>query len=111
MLSQEFPEIKGFEGMIRSYDFILDFLSMVAKETKNMLATHQLSLKKLLEASRISEKTIDNLLIKEKDSFTSMEFLIYLDSEIESQEENSPAQNLLVTIKLRVLDEIGKGYL
>ena len=40
---------------------------------------------------------------------TSPDFLIFLDSEIESSEENSIVQQLLVTIKLRILDEIGKS--
>jgi hypothetical protein len=33
---------------------------------------------------------------------------MYLDTEIESQEDNTPMQNLLVTVKLRLLDEKGK---
>jgi hypothetical protein len=38
------------------------------------------------------------------------EFLLYLDSEIEGQESNSATENMLVTVKLRLLDEIGRGY-
>ena len=109
MLVTEFPEVRSFEAMARANSFVLEFLELVAKETKQMMSTHQLSLKKLLEASRISENAINTLLSREREQFTSLEFLVFLDSEIESQEENSPAQNLLVTIKLRVLDEVGKG--
>lgn len=109
MLMKEFPEIREFEGVGRAYRFILDFLEVVAKETNTMMASHQLSIKKLLEASKISEKAIDKLLEKENSQFTSSDFLVFLDCEIESQEENSPMQNLLVTIKLRILDEIGRN--
>lgn len=38
----------------------------------------------------------------------SPDFTVYLDSEIEGAERNSPSENLLVTIKLRLLDEQGK---
>ena len=34
--------------------------------------------------------------------------MVYLDSEIENQESNTPMENLLVTLKLRVYDEIGR---
>ena len=47
---------------------------------------------------------IYKLLIKISDP----EFLVYLDSEIENQDTNSPMENFLVTMKLRILDEIGK---
>ena len=40
----------------------------------------------------------------------SADFMIYLDTEIENQETNSQWENLLVTIKLRLLDEQGKKY-
>ena len=34
--------------------------------------------------------------------------MIYLDTEIESQEVNTALQTILVTIKLRLLDELGR---
>ena len=34
---------------------------------------------------------------------------MYLDTEIEAQDVNSHMQSLLVTIKLRLLDELGRG--
>lgn len=33
---------------------------------------------------------------------------MYLDTEIEAQESNSPQENMLVTVKLRLLDELGR---
>jgi hypothetical protein len=36
------------------------------------------------------------------------DFKVYLESEIEAAESNSAAENLLVTIQLRLLDEEGK---
>ena len=38
----------------------------------------------------------------------STEFAVYLDSAIEAQESNSVSENLLVTVKLRLLDEQGE---
>lgn len=38
----------------------------------------------------------------------SPDFTVYLDSEIETAERDSPSESLLVTIKLRLLDEQGK---
>ena len=40
---------------------------------------------------------------------TKPEFLLYLDAEIDSQDYNSPLENMLITTKLRLLDEVGKG--
>ena len=34
---------------------------------------------------------------------------MYLDSEIENQDPNSATENFLVTIKLRILEEIGRS--
>jgi len=62
MLIEQFPEIREFEGMQRSYKFVLDFLEVVATKTNELSASHQLSIKKLLEASKISEKAVDKLL-------------------------------------------------
>lgn len=36
------------------------------------------------------------------------DFLVYLDAEIENQDPNTPMESLLVTIKLKLLDEQGK---
>ena len=36
--------------------------------------------------------------------------MIYLDTEIESQEVNTALQTILVTIKLRLLDELGRRF-
>lgn len=38
----------------------------------------------------------------------SPDFTVYLDSEIEAADRDSPSESLLVTIKLRLLDEQGK---
>ena len=40
---------------------------------------------------------------------TGADFRLYLDTEIEAQDTNSPQENMLVTVKLRLLDELGKS--
>ena len=90
------------------------------------------TLRKLLEAAKTNEIGLDKfmseniaevgfifsnkehlfcfkiLIYKSLIKISDPEFLVYLDSEIENQDTNSPMENFLVTMKLRILDEIGK---
>jgi hypothetical protein len=97
------PKIKG------AYDFILVFLEAMTKEMKTMISANQLLLRKILEAAKVSEQTLDELFEKETQKLLAPEFLVYLDSEIESREVNTPAHSLLVTVKLKILDAIGRS--
>jgi len=109
MLLQEYPSVRQDNGMMRAYLFLVDFLEAVGKETQVMLKKNQNTLRLLLEAAKVSEAEVDKVLREGSSSLQSSEFLLYLDSEIETQVSDSPMENLLVTIKLRVLDEIGKN--
>lgn len=80
----------------------------MAKEMNVMISSNQLLLRKILEAAKVSEQTLDTLFEREAQKILAPEFLVYLDSEIESHEMNSPSQRILVTIKLKILDAIGK---
>lgn len=93
----------------RAYFFALDFLEAIVKETSGLLSRHQGTLKKIMEASKLSEIAIDKVMAANYLEVSDPEFLVYLDSEIENQDINSPMENFLVTIKLRVLDEIGRS--
>lgn len=109
MLLQEFPGFRQDESMMRAYLFLLDFLEAVVKETNDLQETNQKALRILLEAAKTSEQQVDLVIMDSKEQLTKPEFMLYLDAEIESQDPNSPLENMLVTIKLRLLDEIGKG--
>jgi hypothetical protein len=109
MLLQEFPGFRKDEGMMRSYMFLMDFLEAVVNETVTMQKTNQKALRLLLEAAQTSEAQVDQAITNNKEQLLKQEFLLYLDAEIESQEGNSSMENMLVTVKLRLLDEIGKG--
>ena len=109
MLLQEFPAFRQDESMMRAYLFLLDFLEAVVKETNDLQETNQKALRILLEAAKVSEQQVDLVIMDSKEQLTKPEFMLYLDAEIESQDPNSPLENMLVTVKLRLLDEIGKG--
>jgi hypothetical protein len=111
MLLQEFPGFRKDEGMMRSYMFLMDFLEAVVNETVTMQKTNQKALRLLLEAAQTSEAQVDQAITNNKEQLLKQEFLLYLDAEIESQEGNSSMENMLVTVKLRLLDEIGEVYL
>jgi hypothetical protein len=88
---------------------VLDFLEAIVKETSSLLSRHQSTLKKVMEAAKLSEIAVDKLMESSFLEISDPEFLVYLDSEIENQDSNSAMENFLVTIKLRMLDEIGRS--
>lgn len=108
MMLSEYPTLRQDKGMMRGYLFLVDFLEAIGKQTSNLLKKNQNAMKLLLEAMKVSENAI-NEVIESTTDLKSPEFLVYLDTEIEAQEQNGPMENLLVTIKLRLLEEIGKG--
>jgi hypothetical protein len=109
MMLQEFPSVRKETGMMRAYIFLMDFLEAVVSETSALQQTNQKALRKLLEAAKVSEVAVDEAIAENKEQLLKPEFLLYIDSEIENQDIDSPLENLLVTIKLRLLDEIGRG--
>ena len=108
MLLQEFPVIRNDELMQRSYLFLIDFVEAIVNETTSMLTKHRSTLRKIMEAAKVNELSVDKVIKDNKKEMLSPEFLVYLDSEIENQDMNSPNENFLITIKLRLLDEIGR---
>ena len=111
LLLKEYPALRQDSGMMRGYMFLVDFLEAIGRETSNLLKKNQAAMKTLLEAMKVSEAAVDEV-IEHSAVLKSPEFLVYLDSEIQSQERNGRMENLLVTIKLRLLEELGKdlGY-
>ena len=109
MLLTEYPALRQDNGMMRAYLFLLDFLEAMAKETGNMIEINQKALRLLLEAAKGSENALDECIGANSELVTSQEFMVYLDTEIENQAENSQMENVLITLKLRILDEVGKG--
>ena len=109
MLLTEFPAFRQDDGMMRAYMFLLDFLEAVVVETAALQTKNQAVLRGLLEAAKVSEAQVDAAIASNTAQLMAPEFLLYLDAEIEGHAPNSPTENLLVTIKLRLLDEVGKG--
>ena len=112
MLLQEYPALRQDTGMMRGYMFALDFLEAVGSETSKLLKKNQRGLKLLFDAMKISEAEVNRVIEDNSKELTSPEFLVYLDSEIQAQDTNSPLEGLLVTLKLRLLEEAGRslGY-
>eukprot|EP01041_Mallomonas_annulata_P012377 gene12377-26033_t len=119
MLLNEFPTLRSDQGMQRAFMFLMDFLEVVAGETKTMIKKFQNTLRTILEAAKISETRVDEVLFDNRAEVCSPDFMVYLDSEIESLETEGPdndpgvsssraMERMLVTIKLRVLDEAGR---
>lgn len=112
MLLQEYPALRQDTGMMRGYMFTLDFLEAVGSETSKLLKKNQRGLKLLFDAMKVSEAEVNRVIEDNSKELTSPEFLVYLDSEIQAQDTNSPLEGLLVTLKLRLLEEAGRslGY-
>lgn len=109
MLLAQYPALREDRGMMKAYIFLLDFLEAVSKETGVMLTNNQKTLRILLEAAKVDDATLTGCLIENTERVCKEEFLIFLDSEIESQEVNSPLEALLVTLRLRIIEEMGKS--
>ena len=69
---------------------------------------HRKTLRMIMEASKKGEDLLNEFIKTNKKVVTSPEFIVFLDSEIENQDTNSAMENYLVTIKLRLLDELGR---
>eukprot|EP01039_Chlorochromonas_danica_P010005 gene10006-11065_t len=108
MLLTEAPELRQDSGMMRGYMFIMDFLELVSKRSQQLVSNNQKLMRSLLEATKISERHLDQFIADNVDQLTSSEFMVYLDSEIENQPIHSHLEHMLVTVKLRLLDEKGK---
>ncbi len=63
MLLKEYPDLRTDRLMMEAFMFIIDFLEAVAKETNSVIDINQKLLKKILEAAKISERKIDEVLI------------------------------------------------
>ena len=86
---------------------MVDFLEAVVVETESMLQRRRETLRIILEAAKLGEDALNNVISLNYHDISDPEFLVFLDSEIDCQSINSSLEALLVTIKLRVLDEIG----
>jgi hypothetical protein len=108
MLLNEVPSVRQDNAMMRAYMFLMDFLEAVGNETTALLKQNQETLRKLMENAKLSEKALNDHIAANSDKLLKPEFAVYLDAEISAQDTNTPMENLLVTIKLRLLDEYGK---
>eukprot|EP01036_Dinobryon_divergens_P025762 gene25762-34343_t len=108
MLLDDYPQLRQDNTMMRSYMFLMDFLEAVTKETSSLLKSQQSLMRALLEAAKVSETKLTDFFSTNIEKLLHPDFLVYLDAEIENQDPNTPMESLLVTIKLKLLDEQGK---
>ncbi len=108
MLLDTYPELRKDTGMMKAYMFLMDFLEAVSTETGSMLSANQQTLRVLLEAAKEGEGMLGEVLKESKELCCREEFLVYLDTEIESQDSSSTLETLLVTLRLRILEEMGE---
>ena len=104
--SPQGPILRQNTSIMNAYLFIIDFLEAVANESSSSLKLNQASLRALLEAAKKGEDAVDEVVKKDVQAFTNPAFFVYLDSEIDNS--TGPMNQLLTTVKLRLLDEVGK---
>jgi hypothetical protein len=92
----------------RAFSFTMDFLEAVSNETSSLLKRRQASLRAVMEAAKQGEDALDAIINERFTELSDAEFLVYLDSEIDSQVGNVAMETFLVTIKLRILEEAGR---
>lgn len=100
--------IRKDEGMMKGYMFIIDFLQIVSAESEMRIKKNQKLLLSLLDACKKGDDELIQLIDTSYDDVTSGDFLLHLDCEIENQNSNSATENLLVTLKLLLIEEVGK---
>lgn len=110
MLLQEYPILRQDTAMMNSYLFLLDFMEALAKETSTLLKKNQDTLRSLLQTLKEGEQYLDKFLKNDKNNnVLTPEFMVFLQSEIDNLELNSPMESLLNTLKLRIYEEIGSN--
>lgn len=67
MLLSEFPYLKEDQGMIHSYNFLIDFLDVVSKEASTKVKVNQRYLQELLEAAKTSEDCLNSYITTNRD--------------------------------------------
>jgi len=110
-LAQMVPSIDSSAGLQQGYTFVMDFLEVIVKETASLRSKHQATMKKLFDALSQSkdEPALNAFLKANREEVTSASFLVYLDSELENAPSDSSAERFLLTLKLRLLQEVGEG--
>lgn len=66
MLQIEVPETNENPEIQVAYEFLLTYMEATSKEITSMVSNNQQLLRKILEASKISEQTLDKLFDIEK---------------------------------------------
>ena len=106
-LLNEIPSLRDDEAMQQGYSFIMDFLEAVVTETASLVKRNQELLRYILEAAKEGEDSLENAIKKRKNDMTSADFLVFLEAEIDNVGDQSAAGQLLSTIRLRLLEEVG----
>ena len=91
-----------------AYVFLIDFLEAFSQGTGSFVNNGQASLRLILEAAKASDDAVEAIFREHTVNVTSPEFLAYLDSEIERTMDTPGLHSILVAVKLRALDEVGK---
>ena len=73
------PTIQPYQGIVRAYYFVLDFLEAIANETSGLMKRRQATLKKIMEAAKVSEIEVDKIM-RENNIEVRSHYLIFMHS-------------------------------
>lgn len=91
-----------------AYVFVSTVMGTISSQTKSFNDGNRQLMRGILDAVRVSESQVDHFFSTNLEELSKPEFLLFLDTELESCKENPSMENLLVTVKLKVLEEYGR---
>eukprot|EP01033_Poteriospumella_lacustris_P008588 gene8588-6181_t len=104
MMLRRYPELRANEYVLQAYYLILNAMEALAAEKKQMVERNQAVLRELVMAAKVSEAQLRSFLAANVDKISSLDFSLFLDAEIQDAEYQSPAEQVLLAIKLNVLE-------
>ena len=87
----------------------MDFVEAVSNEMTSYVSKHQGSMRMLLEAASKGEAALNATISDNLERLTDPGFLVYVDSELDGAAKGTPAADVLVTVRLRLLELVGEG--
>lgn len=91
-----------------AYVFVSTVMGTISSQTKSFNDGSRQLLRGILDAVRVSESQVDHFFRTNLEELSKPEFLMFLDTELESSKVNPSMENLLITVKLKILEEYGR---
>jgi hypothetical protein len=108
MMLQEHTSLRQSKSTMQAYYLIITTMDVMAREKKEMIGKSQELLRELLLAAKVSESHLKIFLENNLNKFSSLEFSLFLDAEIKNAPYQSQIEQLLLMIKLTILEMRGK---